>query len=666
MKRNILSFLFLLLLTLSAKAQSIADQYWIVGDTNPGTQVFHTGSDNAFIANSNAGFLAALNRNTGIGGGQISSTADNGSGKCRLALVTPTSGIFTTGQYWYVSVFDGDANAIYAGAQQITIIDSSHIDLTGLVYASCTGAASGGMQGAILITTAANLYAVINTYNVSVYAPSTNTQTSAVDITLTNPPPNASFITMSAGSKKYILPAMNAAGGLPTSYPISIVNSGGTNAFGVYANDGTTLIQTLSAGDNVVLTLTANTTANGTFSKVYTPAVTAGAVSALTGDVTATGPGSVAATIANNAVTLAKLATQATNTVLGNATSGTAVPTALAVGSCSSASSALIWTTNTGFGCNTSITANAVPAANLTGATLASGVTASSLTSLGTVTSLTATTINAYTLGGAISGGGNQINNVVIGTTTPLAGFFTAVYATGALATGASRAILDYTVGGPGSARLVALGPDASTVPTMNFYVGSSNASIFLNYLSVGSSGTANFATNIASTSKTTGTIIVTGGLGVSGAIFTDTLSVITMAADTAQVDATVCRVAATGLLYTGTGALGICLGTSGRQFKTAITPMREGLAELMKVDFVNYNYLPGYGDSGARRQYGTTAQSVETALPDLARHDLKGSTINYDSGALLFIGLRAIQELKADNDNLRQEIETLKRRVGR
>lgn len=34
-------------------------------------------------------------------------------------------------------------------------------------------------------------------------------------------------------------------------------------------------------------------------------------------------------------------------------------------------------------------------------------------------------TLPAYTLGGTVSGGGNQINNVVIGTSTPLAGYFT-------------------------------------------------------------------------------------------------------------------------------------------------------------------------------------------------------------------------------------------------
>lgn len=55
--------------------------------------------------------------------------------------------------------------------------------------------------------------------------------------------------------------------------------------------------------------------------------------------------------------TLAQLPSIATNTALVNATSGTAVPTAFAMPSCSTAASALIWTTNTGFGCNSSITA---------------------------------------------------------------------------------------------------------------------------------------------------------------------------------------------------------------------------------------------------------------------------------------------------------------------
>lgn len=67
------------------------------------------------------------------------------------------------------------------------------------------------------------------------------------------------------------------------------------------------------------------------------------------------------------AVGLPALATQATNTIVGNATSGSAAPTALAIGSCDTATKAVQWTTNTGFGCNTAITANAVAVGGITG-----------------------------------------------------------------------------------------------------------------------------------------------------------------------------------------------------------------------------------------------------------------------------------------------------------
>ena len=53
--------------------------------------------------------------------------------------------------------------------------------------------------------------------------------------------------------------------------------------------------------------------------------------------------------------------TEGTNTILGNATAATATPTALSIGSCSAQGSAVQWTTNSGFGCETHL-------ADLTGA----------------------------------------------------------------------------------------------------------------------------------------------------------------------------------------------------------------------------------------------------------------------------------------------------------
>jgi hypothetical protein len=81
---------------------------------------------------------------------------------------------------------------------------------------------------------------------------------------------------------------------------------------------------------------------------------------------------------------------------------------------------------------------------NLSSAALTSGrvpyattdgllVDAANLTFNGTT--LTANTIGAFTLSGTVAGGGNQLNNVIIGTSTPLAGNFTTVSATTSVTT---------------------------------------------------------------------------------------------------------------------------------------------------------------------------------------------------------------------------------------
>lgn len=167
------------------------------------------------------------------------------------------------------------------------------------------------------------------------------------------------------------------------------------------ANAATTVNgQTCTLGSTCTITATAasitvgtTTVASGTTTRVLYDAA------GVLGEYAVSGSGSVAMTTspsisgltvtssftATGLVTLGDLATQATNTVLVNATSGSASPTAQSVSGCSAAGNALIWTTNTGFGCNTSITAAAVPASGITGTTLASNVVTTSITGLGTI-----------------------------------------------------------------------------------------------------------------------------------------------------------------------------------------------------------------------------------------------------------------------------------------
>ncbi|MDO8471932.1 MAG: hypothetical protein Q7S64_02120, partial [bacterium] len=102
-------------------------------------------------------------------------------------------------------------------------------------------------------------------------------------------------------------------------------------ASGVAALDDLTDVTVTAVADNELLAYdtATNTWVNQTAAAGLAPA--GNYITALTGDVTATGPGSAAATIANGAVSLAKMADMATASFLGRNTAGTGSPEVLSV-----------------------------------------------------------------------------------------------------------------------------------------------------------------------------------------------------------------------------------------------------------------------------------------------------------------------------------------------
>lgn len=125
-------------------------------------------------------------------------------------------------------------------------------------------------------------------------------------------------------------------------------------------------------------------------------------------------------------VTAGALAAQAANTVLANVTASSASPTAFAMPSCSTSSSALQYTSGTGFTCyanSATTTGTLAQFAATTSAQLAGVI--SDETGSGSLVFGTSPTINTPT----ISGG--TVNNATIGQSTPLAGSFTTLSATG-------------------------------------------------------------------------------------------------------------------------------------------------------------------------------------------------------------------------------------------
>jgi len=156
-------------------------------------------------------------------------------------------------------------------------------------------------------------------------------------------------------------------------------------------------------------------------------------------------------------------------------------------------------------------------------------------------TTLTANTIGAFTLGGTVAGGGNQINNVIIGTTTPLAGAFTTLSAsssTGGIIFGGgstSNEVVTITNGVSGGSNGLAIQNNASNTSGISFPTNSSATTAYVYMKADGRSSTTGFlktyvndavVTNVTSTGlAVTGTLSATGltldstgtlGLGVT------------------------------------------------------------------------------------------------------------------------------------------------------
>ena len=129
------------------------------------------------------------------------------------------------------------------------------------------------------------------------------------------------------------------------------------------------------------------------------------------------------------------------------------------------------------------------------------------------------------------------------------------------------------------------------------------------------------------------------------------------ISSDATHTSVTLCEDSTTHAAYFGSGTAGICLGTSSARFKNSILPMQAGLEELLHLDTISFRYNEGYGDGGARRLYGFTAEQVAEVMPELVGLDVDGKPQSVDWAGLVPVLVRAIQQQQA-------EIEALKRRL--
>lgn len=151
---------------------------------------------------------------------------------------------------------------------------------------------------------------------------------------------------------------------------------------------------------------------------------------------------------------------------------------------------------------------------------------------------------------------------------------------------------------------------------------------------------------------KTTAAVAASGSQnsGITGLVIKGTnqeVRISQIATDAGKTDTTVCQDTTNHGLFSGSGTLGVCLGTSSARYKNDIGPMTRGLADLMTLQPKTFRYLPGYGDGGARLQGGFLAEDVTQTMPELVDLDDQGQPNALDWGALIPIMVRSIQDLQ-------------------
>lgn len=234
-------------------------------------------------------------------------------------------------------------------------------------------------------------------------------------------------------------------------------------------------------------------------------------------------------------------------------------------------------------------------------------------------------TLPAHTLGGTISGGGNQINNVIIGTTTPLAGAFTTLSTTSDISAGSNITL-----------------SSTGAFATGRLYRDATNGVVLAGFAGSGSD---------ISLASAAGSVIVTIPTGTTSTKFSNAILAPGLASTSAAQTGTLCWVTGTGNITVDTTTT--CLLSAGK-YKHDIKPLvGDSLAKVVALRPVSYEYNPELAIAG--EQVGFLAEDVAAIDDRLVSHDpADGSVraVRYQQLTAVLAG--AIKELKSDNDNLR------------
>lgn len=163
-------------------------------------------------------------------------------------------------------------------------------------------------------------------------------------------------------------------------------------------------------------------------------------------------------------------------------------------------------------------------------------------------------------------------------------------------------------------------------------------------------STTMTFPTTSASVARTDAGQTFTGNQTLSGAIINTGITT-----DSTHTDATVCEDTTSHQYYFGSGASGICLGTSSLRFKHDVRPLAAGLDAVLALDPIVYRYNKGVGADPDKDLYGFAAEQVNTVLPQLVGLDVNGRPNSVDWAGIVPVLVRAIQDQQHEIDELKR-----------
>lgn len=157
------------------------------------------------------------------------------------------------------------------------------------------------------------------------------------------------------------------------------------------------------------------------------------------------------------------------------------------------------------------------------------------------------------------------------------------------------------------------------------------------------------------STTTTSGALQVAGGFAVRKRVFIDGI------ATSAGLQTAVLCQSSGGEMIADSVA---CLASAAR-FKNILGPLPDGaLTKLMRLKIDRWAYKAEgqfTSDDWQRERIGPIADDVAQMDPRLAGYDSDGKVRTYSTEQLLSWTIKAVQELKADNDNLRIELKQRK-----